>query len=193
MTNVSSNVCSLTYVLTLPVVSGKPYVPPKPVSDSGEPGHKRKYSGSSSDFSCGEIWVEFQHFMAFRLLSRSQSPRGYHSHSPDDRYRSPSSSCLACHWSPRRPACTSLITQETCLLSLACLSCLTSTTCFTSDLIPVIILASPPHLLVPSGPPQLPACPSLPRLLVPVDLCHQLNSAHLLALPGSFACSAYFS
>ena len=45
------------YVTAPTIISGKPYVPPKPVRDSGEPSRKRKreHSGSSLDLSFGKI------------------------------------------------------------------------------------------------------------------------------------------
>ena len=57
MTNVSSNVCSITFFSTLLVVSAKPYSSPKLISDSGKPSGKRKrgHSGSTSGLLCDEI------------------------------------------------------------------------------------------------------------------------------------------
>ena len=83
MTNVSSNVCTTTIVTTILIVLVKPYVPLKPILDSGEPSRMRKgeCSGSSSGVSCDEIWTGFQFFWAsrsagvFSSSSFSQLPR----------------------------------------------------------------------------------------------------------------------
>ena len=48
MNNASSNVCATTFVTSSPVVSVKPNVSPKPISDSDEPGKKRKRERSGS-------------------------------------------------------------------------------------------------------------------------------------------------
>ena len=66
MTNVSSNVCTMTYVTTVPIVSGKSYVSPKPISDSYEPSGKRseKERSGSLDLLC-EVLVKFQPFLDF--------------------------------------------------------------------------------------------------------------------------------
>ena len=163
MTNTSSNVCTTTYVTTLPIVSTKLYISPQPFLDSGEPSRKRKKecSSSSSDHSYG-----------------SQSSKGLHSHSPADRSRLPSSSSrLAPHWSPRRnwpaslaqPASSVWLDSGNCSgwpVSLACPACPTS-------------LNHTAHF-------HLPACPSLFCLLVPVDLLPAplcwLDTACLLVL-----------
>ena len=67
MTNASSDMCTTTFVITFLVVSVKPYVPPKPISNSGEPNGKRKgeLSGCLLGLCHDEVWVEFQQFAAY--------------------------------------------------------------------------------------------------------------------------------
>ena len=62
ITNASSDAFATTFVTTSLVVSAKPYISHKQISDSREPSRKRKreHSGSSSDLSCDEMRVKFQ-------------------------------------------------------------------------------------------------------------------------------------
>ena len=105
--NASSNVCTTTYIFTLPDMLAKIITSHKSITDSlCKPNRKRKreHSGSSFSVSRDEMWVAFQQFMAPRLaagyflaLSHPQSRSLADRSGP-----SSSSSSLACQRSFRR-------------------------------------------------------------------------------------------
>ena len=135
-TKTSSNMRTTTYVVTSQVISVKPNISHKPISDSGKPNRERnrEHFGSLTSLPLDEMWVEFQQYMASHpdehssSWSHSRSLRGHRSRSPADCSR-PSSSFLfpfgSSAVSQGRPTCFN------CLLSTACLTYLTGSTCFT--------------------------------------------------------------